>query len=295
MTETVGVTESDITEVVRNTSLLADLTVGVWSGCRTDKALMDKLKEDTGAVGTAGRVIKYLLSGCDARLKETQSAFNAVRQVHTALTLPWGVQGISGGPRLLPNVGFERYLEEMSRTKRHALNARDTFVHEYPGLVIAAKLNLAGMASDADYPSPAEVGAAFHVTFDFQPIPTGASFRGLPPHVIERLSNGLQARQRRMIEAAEADLWTQVAERVRHLLSKLTDDTRLFTSTVENCRELLVLMPGWNLTDDPRVREIRADIEAMLDGATIESIRKNRGPTIDAAERINNKLKGFGI
>lgn len=294
-------TPNDLAEAVRATAMLADVTLSLWGAEKSDARIMDKVKADAGAVGNVGRVVKNMLAGADEKLKETRGAYQAVRSQHYALTLPWVGDPHAErarGPRLLPNLLFERYLTDMSKRKRAALAALDDFVLAYPDLVIQAKSNLAGMA-DANYPTADEVRGSFRVAFDFEPIPAGTAFRGLPEHMLDKLSRGLVAKQQRMVEGAAAAMWAEVRERVTHAVSKLTDvEAKFRETTVESVRDLTGLMPAWNLTNDPRAEEIAEDIARMLGGVDATQLRKNVNMRKDVAEQaqgIVNKMEGWNL
>lgn len=297
-----GMTARDVVEAVRATGLLADLTVSTWSAERTDPQIMEDAKRQAGAVGNVGRAVKNLLAGCDTLLKETRSAYTACRTVHYGLTLPWVVDPHAPrltGPRLLPNALFERYITEISRARRAAETKLDEFIAEYPDLIRRAMANLAGLANMGDYPQQHQVRALFAVKFDFEPIPAGSSFSGLPGHVLDKLSAGLRRKQERMVEAASAAMWTEARDRVRHIAERLGDQEAKFKSTtVENVRELLTLLPGWNVTGSPRVGEIVQDVESMLQGVTAEDLRKDqivRKQVAGQAQAVLDKLASWGV
>ncbi len=294
-------TDNDLSEAVRSTAMLADVSISLWSAERSDAKIMDKAKADAGAVGNVGRAIKNLLAGADTSLKTTRSAYNAVRSEHYSLTLPWVADPHAErarGPRLLPNVLFERYLTAMSARKREALAALDIFVAEYPDLVVTAKANLGALA-DVDYPDQNEVRASFKVAFDFEPIPAGTQFRGLSDNMLEKLSRGLAAKQQRMVEAAQAGMWEQVRDRIKHVVERLADPKNTFkNSTIENVKELLILLPGWNVASDPRVTEITSDIERMLGAVDTKAIRKHETVRKDVsaqAQAVADKLTQWGL
>lgn len=296
-----ALTDQDLSEAVRATAMLADITMSMWGAERADAAIMDKVKADAGAVGNVGRAIKNLLAGVDGPLKDTRSAFNAVRAQHYALTLPWVSNPHAErqrGPRLLPNVLFERYLGEMSNRRRDAMAALDKFITEYPDLVVKAKANL-GTLADINYPSPDEVRSCFKVSFDFEPIPAGTEFRGLSPNMLGKLAQNLAARQQRMVESATHAMWEQVRERVGHIVERLGDpEARFKSSTVDNVRELLVLLPGWDITSDPRAAEVVKDISRMLSGVETKQLRDNaavRKDVADQARAVADKLNAWGL
>lgn len=296
------ITRQDLTEAVRVTALLADLTISLWSGERTDRKISAKLKEDAHAVGNTGRYIKNLLAGSDTLLKETRAAYAAARGQHYVLTLPWVNNPQAErmlGPRLLPNMLAQRYMKEMSGLKRAAETARDRFLAEYPDLVTQAQANLAGLADPADYPSGDEVKAAFRLSFDFQPIPDAGSFQNLPDWLLDKLSAQLHGRQQRAVQAAQAAMWERVRESIAHLLTRLTDpETRFKASTVEGVRELITLLPGFNCVGDERVNDVAADIDRMLTGIDADIIRKNdsvRQDVVARAQAITSKLDQWGL
>lgn len=294
-------TDQDLSEAVRSTAMLADVTISLWGAERADAKIMDKVKADAGAVGNVGRAIKNMLAGVDGSLKDTRAAFNAVRSEHYSITLPWVGDPHAErqrGPRLLPNVLFDRYLGEMSRRKRDAMVQLDKFVAEYPELVVKAKANL-GQLADLNYPSQDEVRASFRVSFDFEPIPAGTAFRGLSDNMLDRLSRGLAAKQERMVQSATAAMWEQVRDRVKHVVDRLADPKNAFkNSTIDHVRDLLVLLPGWNVVGDPRVGEITRDISDMLGGVDAKALRKSEAVRNDVsrqAQAVSDKLTNWGL
>jgi hypothetical protein len=301
MLDTTIITEHDLGEAVRSTAMLADVSIAVWGAERSDNKLMDEVKANAGAVGNVGRVVKNLLAGADSELKEARSAFAAVRSTHYAMTLPW-VHDLTAermrGPRLLPNMLFEKYLGAVSTKKREANAALDAFIHVYPDRVQRAKANLGGMA-DLEYPTPEWVKAQFRVSMDFEPIPSGSAFRGLPEHFIGKLASNLKAKQDRMIGSATAAMWEQVHERVAHVVDRLGDPENKFKgSTIESVRELIELIPGWDVTADPRAAEITEDIKRMLSGVDAKALRDNVTMRQDVAEQaagVVGKLAQWGL
>lgn len=292
----------DIAEAVRSTALLASLTISLWSAERSDRGLMTKLKEEEGAVGDAGRVIKNLFCGVDEHLRKVQAAYKQARYAHYDLTLPWITNpraSTQGGPRLLPTALFEKYLTTMSEIRTKANQSLDEFVADYQGHVARAMANLGGMAKASDYPSAEEVRGLFRLSFDFEPIPSGASFQGLAPAMTAKLASLLEQKQQRAAEAAQKAMWDQVKERVGHLMERLADpDTRFKAATIEDARSLLTLLPGWNVTDCDEVHEVVEDIRCMLTGVDADILRKNtevRAGVATQAKAIVDKLAAWNL
>jgi hypothetical protein len=297
------VSRADLTDAVREMALLADLTISLWSGERTDRALSEKIKSDAGAVGNTGRYLKNLLAGCDTELKAVRGAYAAARTLHYQLTLPWVSQAGGSdrqvGPRLLPNALFMRYLDEMGKLKNAAEAKRDAFVADYPDLVLRAQSNLAGMARPEDYPSPEGVRDAFRLVFDFLPIPAAASFVGLPDAMLDRLGAQLTRRQTRAMATAQQAMWERVRDAVGHLVDRLADPETVFkSSSIEAVRELVTLLPGWNCAGDPKVTTVVDHINDMLHGIDAAELRKDtrlRAVVASQAGQLASKLEQWRI
>lgn len=292
----------DMTEAVRATAILVDLSISMWSGELTDRAVGAKVKEDAGAVGNTGRYLKNLLAGCDTKLKAVRAAYALARAAHYNLTLPWVSDPTAQraiGPRLLPNALFERYLTQMGELQRAAHAARDEFLHDYPALVQQAQANLGDMANPDEYPTVATIHGAFKLKFDFQPIPATNAFRGLSEGMITKLAAAMERRQLQAVTAAQDAMWERVREGVTHLVGRLEDpDTRFKEASVEAVRELITLLPGFNCTDDPRITEVTQNITEMLDGITAKDIRGDarlRQDVVTKARAITEKLTSWGL
>jgi hypothetical protein len=288
-------------QAVREAALLADVTISVWSGERTDQDMTDDIRRSAGATGNVGRFTKNLLAGVDGRLREVKSSFAAVRTTHYGLTLPWVSDPHSErqrGPRLLPHALFQSYLQRMGKQRTQALDLLEVFLSEYPDLVVKAQTNLAGLA-DANYPSVEHVRSSFKVKFDFEPIPAGQQFRGLPEIAIDRLAKGLQAKQERMLSSATSAMWQEVKSRVSHIVERLAEpDTKFKVSTVESLRELITVLPAWNMTDDARVTEVVDEIKDMLDGVQAHDLRKDprtRDDVRTRAQQVSKRLSSWGV
>jgi len=75
-------------------------------------------------------------------------------------------------------------------------------------------------------------------------------------------------------------------------------DARFKFTTVENVRELIEVMPGWNITQHPAVTEIVEDIEHMLRGIDAKDIRKDTGARADIAiqaAKVIEKMDGWRL
>jgi len=296
------VTQTDILQAVRESAVLADVSISMWGGTKTDGKLLNDLKHQHGATGDVGTVNKKLLAGADELLKKTRTAFSAVRLRHYAMTLPWVSDPHATrqeGPRLLPHLITERYMSEMSALKRTAINTLEEFLAAYPDLIVQAKANLGGMAGTTRYPTVDELRASFRVHFDFEPLPAASNFKGLDDFMLERLTKGLQKKQERQIADASSAMWKRAAKPVRKLIERLENaDTTIKEPTVEALREIVTLLPGWNITGDPRMTEVTEEINELISGLDAKTLRANqvvRADVVRGAKQVQEKMAAFGL
>ena len=291
----------DIIEAVRATSLLADVTLHMWGAERNDPAIILKAKEDAGAVGNVGRAVKNLLAGADVEYKATRTAYSAVRVQHHALTLPW-VSDVHAtraiGPRLLPTALWDRYITAMQTARSNALQALENFIAVYPDRIKQAQDNLRSLASADEYPDPDQVRSAFRVSFDFNPVPSGASFKGLPEGTLAKLDAQLRTRQQVMVQSANDALWDEVKTRLGRFTTVVSSDIQLRQPTVSSVTELADLLPGWNIAQDARVIEVEQDIRRMFDGLDAAKLREDevrRADVSGQAQAVMDKLASWGL
>jgi hypothetical protein len=287
--------------------MLADITISIWSGSRTDNNLLEGVKKQHHATGNVGKVIKNLLAGADEPLKATRSAYMAVRLKHYELTLPWVSDPHAtrqSGPRLLPNALFNEYNTQLARLRRAALTQLEDLCAQYPDLVTKAKHNLGTMA-DSSYPTVDELRNSFRVSFDFEPIPDNAAFRGLDENTLERLGKRLAKKQETQLAEAQKAMWTEAKKRIEHLVEKLTlrspegeAGPKFKSATVEHVRSLITLLPGWNIAGDPKISEVVEEIKVLLRGVTAEELRKApaaRSAVARHARSVADKMASWGV
>lgn len=295
----VSVTSTDMADAMRMAGMLATVQISVWEGMKLDKKSLEELKKLHGATGNIGRLNINVLSGNDGLLKDVHSAMYAVRSRHYELTLPWVSDPHAirqRGPRWLSNLLFQQYVVELGALKKIALEKLEgEFLPAYPGLVQSAQANLGTISNGFIYPTVSEIKALFRVKFDFEPIPDRTGFRGHDDHTLNQLGDILDKKRKAQEAGVMKGMWDEVRSRVEALIKATVKPSG---ATVGNVRELLTLMPGWNLTGNPMVDEIRNDIDQLLSGIEAEDLRKDdklRAATASEAQKIVDKMSKLGL
>jgi hypothetical protein len=308
---------ADLLDAVRSTSVLCSVSLGFFSAEKSVSEIMQEMQREAGSKGNVGKVIINTMVGADGLLREARSEYTAFRVQHYNITLPWVSDPHADrqrGPRLLPNMLFEKYLAAMSKQKRVAEAARDKFLDAYPADCERARRNIADDAKSSahdkrialvefakgyTYPSVDEVRAMFKVAFDFEPIPVGTQFQNLPASMMGKLAASLEKKQLAMVQEAQKAMWETVRERVAKLAERMsTADAKFKLTTVENVRELIEFLPGWDVADGGAVPEIVSSLEQMLQGVDSEAIRGDlqmRERVAAQALSVLDKLNAWGL
>jgi hypothetical protein len=285
--------------VLTSRAMLAGVTIRRWEGRKLDKRVTSETNAAHGAESDAGRFNKLLIG--KAHIDAIAKIAGKARNEFYAQTLPW----LDSGGRILPAAGYDRFMADQGRLRAEFGAAVRAFVAAYPGLIEESRGRLGSMFNAADYPSPQEIAGRFGFDIGIMPLPAAGDFRIDRPDS-DAIRAQIEARTQEALEAAMRDAWQRIAETVGHMAEKLrayqpARDTgkaqNVFRdSLVENVRDLVALMPGFNLTGSPAMERVRALMETYLCKADAETLRndpKVRGETAVAAEKIQAAMQSF--
>lgn len=266
---------------IRNFATLATLNTKRWHAKAKDKQGSRDIAAANDADATAFETRKNLLAGADAKLRRIHGAIDAARAKYYEMTLPWTTKGADDvgrrtGARLLPNTMFMDFTAEMAQCKAEMLAALDDFVPDYPALVQQARVKLGKRFDIADYPNAESIRNHFDLSFDFQPVPMGDDFKGLPTQQANALANAIESKTRKQVEIAMQDLWTRIHESVGRMAERLSHPDKLFHHTlVSNVRTVAAQLGHLNVTGDKRITKLKDYIDKHLCHTEVEDLRKN--------------------
>lgn len=273
-------------------AMVLNLQIGIWQGYRLDKDASAKVTKDAGADHDAARVNKHLVP--KEALKPVVTAAGAVRTHFYAKTLPWK----DNGDRLLTRVMFMNFIEEHERLKGEFDAAVNTFLTEaYPAARDQAEFRMGELFKADDYPSPSQLRHRFYVNTDIDPVAEAGDFRvALDEEHANAVRGQMERAMHERIGRAMQDIYVRLSEVVGHFAKKMGSDDVFRDSTVHNIEELVDLIPGLNVLDDPDLAELGRDIKAKLTGIDPKDLRKDkevRSQAAKDAEAIMERMKGF--
>lgn len=264
----------NIGEVLANNYMLAKLNVRIWSGKKTDKAASAELLANKGAVANAAAVIKLLLAGNDAKLKETTAAYTRIRSFFYEATVPWTTASIGAmkGDRLISTVKSITFLSDFAKLKNEAKAILNEFLNEYDNAVHASAISLGALYDASQYPHKGEIATLFGAEMSLNPLPAATDFDRLT-NIPAELMTGLKGLYERNMEAQMDNALSDVQkrllgelERMDTQLSKVAagEKTRLFKSMTSNLKHLVDMARSLNFTNNEDITGIADTIERHL-------------------------------
>lgn len=266
---------------IRAFATLVTLNTNRWHAKVKDRQASKDAATASEANEGAFETRKRLLVGADGMLKTIHKSIDEARAVHYEMTLPWSTTSLTDvgrrtGGRLLPNTLFQEYIQAMGTKKQAMQAALAAFIPEYPNLIALAKKQLGKRFDPREYPNPSSIAQHFDLSFDFQPIPKGEDFGGLPQAQLDALASKVNENTRLMAENAMQDVWVRLLEAVGRMAERLSSPDKMFhDSLVSNVRDVARLLAHLNVTQDTKVEKLRAKVEKYLCAHEPKDIRKS--------------------
>lgn len=266
---------------IRNFATLVKLNTARWHAKVKDRQASKDAANANEAEEGAFETRKHLLGGANAALKAIHKAIDEARSAHYEMTLPWSTtamheNGRRTGGRLLPNTLFVDYTTVMAQKKQQMLSALNAFEPEYPKLIEAARKKLGKRFNATEYPNVSSIRNHFDLSFDFEPIPKGDDFAGLPQAQLDALARKINENTQKQAEGAMQEVWMRLYDAVSRMAERLSSPDKLFHNTlVQNVRDVARLLQHLNVTSDPKVEALRKRVEKHLCQHDPKVLREN--------------------
>lgn len=291
-------------EALANNYMQAKLHVRIWSGRKTDKGATAELLADKGAVSNAASVVKNLLAGNDAKLKETAAAFTRIRSFFYENTAPWSTASVGAmkGDRLISTVKSITFLGDFAKLKNEATTILNEFLSEYDAAVQASAVSLGALYDPAQYPTKQQVASLFGAEMTLTPLPETTDFDRLT-NIPAELANGLKDLYERNMEAQMDNALSDVQKRLLQELERMDtqlskvaagEKTRLFKSMVGNLRHLTDMARSMNFVNNPAIDAIADKIETHLLQHEVDAYKDNAalaGSAVQSARSIAQDVR----
>jgi hypothetical protein len=273
-------------------AMLTRLTLRAWTGRRTDRAAARETatnhSADPDSLSTSVRLVDR------NPVLTVQRAHAAARKTHNHLTAPWD----DSGDRILPSAHFRRHTEAMRDARTAVEAAVSDLLAAYPAMRAAAPRRLGSLFDPSDYPATDDLASRFAFELSYQPVPSGEDFRvTLSEEEMNDLRSSAEHLAADRAAAAMRDTFSRVSETVSRLVRQLSDPrAKVYETLLGDAAALVDVLPALNLTNDPQLTEITAQLKAeLVERYTTAELRDNdfsRAEAAAAANSIARKLAG---
>lgn len=276
-----------------NRALLTSLSVSQWSAKKLDRRETAALTARHGLTVEAARVNKSLLPLATS-LDRVHLATSNMRRFFTQQTLPWTMEGV----QIVKSDYFMEFANEMRKIMSVWDGLVDDFIGEYPDLREEAKLLLNGLFREEDYPEPSALRAKFRADIRFMPVPDAKDWRvDVGDEALDLLRKEVTQQVAEAEASAMREAWNRVHAVVSKAVERLSQPDAIFRDTlVENAVGMCALLPSLNLTNDPRLDQVRREIEGSLCKVSPQTLRDDPATRLVVADKmadIMRKMNGL--
>lgn len=278
--------------MLHDKAMLADVTIGYWSGSVADKRISEGVRQKAGAERDAGNWYTRLVS--PTKIQRIYAFLKSGRATHFNYTLPW----MNDGARILPATLFMAYRKAMQAAEKGFRDAVEGFLQEYPTILTQAKDRLGNLFDSSRYPSVEELRSKFHWSIRIFPLPTATDFRvNLGEEETARIRKDIEEQMQNVSQVGVQDMAKRLFSRVKTIAERLKDpDAILRDSMLKNTVELCDVLEKLNVMGDKTLTEqIKAVREKLTqtDVGTLRVDKAVREKTANSASSILEKMKGL--
>jgi len=281
--------------------VLVSVESHVWNATVQDKQISDEVTTAKKASSDSGKFVKNLL----AKNAEHKAVLNYRQTIYNWMqrcTYDW-----AGSQRLLPVANLAEFHKGYREHEKKFYELVDDFLNHYPAIVSNMAFVQGDMFDRSEYPDVSELRHKFSVDLIQSEVPTGDFRCKISQYLLDDMTTHYERQVKRMVESVLSKQSAQLVEIMKSISYCCEVETtvdangevkvrrrKLYDSTLDRARELCDTFRTFNLTEDPKLEEARASLEALLSGIEIEKLRNSDTQRVVIKESIDDILAKFG-
>lgn len=279
-------------ESVANRAVLASFSVSYFRGRKRDLAASKSVWASTGSDPKRSNVTKHLLK--DA-VSPITSLYNQIYQYHQRVTAPWG----EGNVRILKATAIMDYQAKMRDFKRQFWSLAENLFARYGEFIDAEAEHLGAMFRIEDYPAISEMKSRFNFTVDIDPLPApGSDWRlDMSDDQMEKLRAEFEESTQRRLNEVLKENWQSLYGQLQSVADILGKGNKkaIKSTTFAAVGKLTALLTQLNITDDPNLERMRAELESLLCDSDPESkaetFRESKSERTETKDKLSKMMK----
>lgn len=256
---------------LKNSAMLVKMTIKQWDPYKRDKRATESVDATFNTDGKSGNFNKALLD--KKILRPVTTVLSNIRTEHNRLTMPWTYRGVS----ILPSSLFLEYTSVMRELDPMLKQAVQNLVDQMPVHLANQRTKLGNLFDMNDYPSRYELLNAYSVTHSFFPVPEANHFViDLAEAEMTKIKQDLQNDLSIATDEAINSLYDRIRKIVFDVYERLSDPDKIFRdSLINNVRELVEVLPKFNVFNNERIDDLCQEITKKLLIAEPQDLRDN--------------------
>lgn len=282
---------------IQERAMIVGFHQGKWGAKAKDRDAENYIKNVYESKGDVGTFYKKLMPDY---VKDINKIYSEAYKFHNENTVPYD----DNGNRFILNQNYFKYVGQMKEYQSKVNVKLQEMIGEYSEALKEDELRMNKGFKLSDYPTVDALQNKYKFFLDVDKIPDNNElFNDLQAETEEqkKLLEEIQAEKEKKfndkLETAMKSVWNRIYDVVKHMEEKLSNpDARFHGSTVENIKELLDILPQLNITNDPKLEEIRQEILSKLTIYRTEVLRDSpeiRKETAKNADEILKKMSGY--
>lgn len=255
-----------ITNSLKEKAILVDFDGGFYNWNRRDKSVEREVASTHAVSSSAGRYLKNLFLACDTPFQRIRQVVQSARKDHDLMTMPW-----TPGRNLLLNKNVIAYKTTQSRHFSLLDEAKSALRDNYNALLFSAAQNLGPLYNADDYPSISSILTSCYITHKFYPLADETDVRiAVDSALVEEIKAEVKANAEATFNSAVLSTWERLLSIMQSASTNLSKNLdgktseRFRTEWHERLADLLPVLAGLNLNDDPRLDAISRRCRALL-------------------------------
>ena len=285
---------TDTAPTLASSAMLVELNISNWAGRKKDnRASADVTSQNYAATGVANVNKKLLANNAD--LKAIQTHVTAMRNMHTAMTMPWS----NSGMRLLPTAQYFKYTGAMSDMENKFWDLVNAFLGKYNDAVIDVQMLLGDLFSRDDYPTAEELQRKYRVHINYMPLPDAGDFRvDISNEALREVKEQYADFYTTQYNTAMNDVWTRLHKALTNMSERLDygskEDKKVFRdSLVGNVNDMVELLRVCNVTSSPQMAQMADKLEEAMAGVTPDGLREDDTFRAETKRAVDDAIKSL--
>lgn len=258
---------------IHEVGILVGLKISMWQGRIKDKNAARVLAIGQEVHINRLSVNKMLINRM--YLDKIQSSAQALRAIHEKYTLPW-----DRGARLLPIQHYQSYYQAIDKEINAFNHHVAEFVENYETVVKEGKESLGRLFHGHEYPPSWSIKHRFGIDKWKMPIPAGSHILSMDMDeaILGGIRDDVEKATGERLKQAMQKPYREVGKAIQRLLDKIVlhdgEKAPIFRdSTLDTVHEMIQLLPGLNVVEDPTLQEIHGKLSDAFYDVKADDLR----------------------